>query len=247
MFKNKAAPYCTCNCCEGTKTHPGDSADGSFEREGLDASIQNRKHELPPALPELPKKAKQEMCSALSVAAVEPSNAIHLHQRTGGSCLVCDIKKSPSAVHIPFIYLGRFSEFMVCKKQHLLEEADYLKLGKLLNIAWDQIEKNKSDEPNTAFRDSDDEAPAPTQHTCVGYQVMDGSTVCGRKCTVPLFFDLDAPHWFCKPSHMLRYLAYHYGKQGKNCHSNRHRVENEVKKAGKKTAKGKGKKADAGD
>ena len=141
MFKNKTAPYCTCNRCEGAKTHPGDNADGSFEREDPDAPIQHRKHELPPALPELPKKVKQELSPVLSVTTAEPNNAIHLYQRTGGSCLVCDIKKSPSAVHIPFIYLRRFSEFMICKKQHLLEEADYLKLGKLLNSAWDQIIK----------------------------------------------------------------------------------------------------------
>ena len=211
MFKNKAVPYCTCNRCLGARTHPGDNADGSYNPEDPDSSGQTRKHEL--LLPAIDvKKSKQETSTAPALSNCNNAPEIHLHQRTGGQCLICDIKKSPSAVHVPFIYLGRFSEFMICKKQHILDEQDVKLLMKRLTMAWTQIEKDGSDEPNAIFYDSQEDVPAPVQHSCIGYQSLDGSEMCGKSCTIPLFFDLNNPHWFCKPSHLVRYLAYNYGK-----------------------------------
>jgi hypothetical protein len=161
--------------------------------------------------------------------------------------LVCNEKKSPSAVHIPFIYLGRYSEFMICKKSHLADEEDYASLKAKLNTAWEQIERNGSDEPNSAFRDSQGEGESPitvpSNTTCCGYHTMDETGVCGDECSIPLFFDLDSPKFFCRPIHLLRYFCLHYGKQGKNYAENHHRGENEVKKSkkGKKNKKGQSK------
>jgi hypothetical protein len=189
------------------------------------------------------------LMSAASAAVA--ATGLHLHHRTGVSCIVCDAKKSPSAVHIPFVYLGRFSEFMICRKSHFTEEEDYKLLTARLTAAWELIKTNGTDEPNTSFIDSqDEESPAfSSAHKCVGYRQMDGEAICGASCGIELFFDLNEPtrHYFCKPSHLLRYFMLHFGKQGKNFHENRHRADNDVKKKDKKKGKKKSDPTSAAD
>ena len=57
MKKNNAVPYCTCNHCKASRTHPGDQVDGSYRlmKNEEDEEIPlTRKHDLPPT--ELPPK-----------------------------------------------------------------------------------------------------------------------------------------------------------------------------------------------
>jgi hypothetical protein len=237
MLKHKMLPLCTCNRCKGTRSHPGDQLDGSF---GEEEEVPLAKREK-----EKPIHPKMEPVTAISTTPSEPPRPVlseastHAHQHTGGNCIVCDTKKSPSAVRTPFIYLGRFMEFMVCKKEHLHIDDEYELLTKRLTTAWKLIETNGTDEPNPALRDSADagEVTFAQNHKCEGYTTQTGETVCGKLCKIELYFDLDNPRYFCKVTHLLRYLALHYGKQGKNCFDNRHKSESGVKKRKRNKAK----------
>jgi hypothetical protein len=79
MLKNKAVPYCTCNQCEGTKTHPGDTIDGSFGKDAEHHSPLKRSpdylflsHESPA------KNLKKEI--ETSLIHKEKPESINLHQ-----------------------------------------------------------------------------------------------------------------------------------------------------------------------
>lgn len=129
---------------------------------------------------------------------------------------------------------------MICRKNHLPEDSEYLLALNRLTAAWETIQRNGTDEPSMAFQNSQEsdylEAFVDAKHKCVGYDQMNGETACGLSCKIELFLDLDVSnrHYFCKPSHLMRYLLFHYGVQGKNCHNNCHRGENQVKKGKKK-------------
>ena len=167
---------------------------------------------------------------------VSPTNTILPTQYSGIHCLICPkppkSNKSPSAVPIPFIYMGKKREFLICKKSHFGNQEDYDLALERLNFSFDFI-KNNGDNISNYYESGEEEETQKEDNKCHGYldvQKTPCNVICG---SVELYINLDDPYYFCKPSHLLWYILINYGLGGLTFTTNRHRSER-VKKPKRK-------------
>lgn len=106
-------PYCTCNGCQGKKTHP----EGQIQVNSM-----NKRSSAPLMIDDLevqelpaPKDKKIKSVVQLDVTS---TSALQ-----GKICLICGKAKSPSACTIPIVHIGKYREIKICKKQHLEEKS----------------------------------------------------------------------------------------------------------------------------
>lgn len=100
---------------------------------------------------------------------------LSFNQHSAVECVVCKNKSPPSAVSLPFLYMGRTQEYMICKKSHLSTEEDYRTLIIELEAAYNHVKKTK-DEPISFLRSAQNGVFVPSSAedtmTCAG--IVDG-------------------------------------------------------------------------
>jgi len=207
-------PYCTCNTCCGTKTH-----DGDYIEEGKPGRREKRK--LSETKFEEHEGSMNEMLTR--------------QQLMGKHCIECRKGKPPSHLFIPLLNIGKFRKFMICKKRHIWDVKEAKHISEIIDkelVIINQHKANRtqnilSGSPNHESEDekasaSDEEEARDTLvHKCVGYLDIEHGkedqppTMCNVDCPSLLWFDDgDKTFYFCKGSHMIRYLIHHYGKHG---------------------------------
>lgn len=100
-------PYCTCNTCEGKKTHSEERIEMTSPKKRAHADDDNISADVSNE-----KKAKADKSQpTVSTRALQDI-----------VCVVCGKSKSPSACMIPTIHIGKYRQLKICIKQHLEEE-----------------------------------------------------------------------------------------------------------------------------
>lgn len=100
-------PFCTCQHCKGERAHDGDMKSSPSKR-----SLKEEDDDGESSAPLTEKKQKTEK-DTLFV----PTKTLE-----GKTCVCCGAQKSPSALTIPIIHIGKHRELKICKKQHLNDE-----------------------------------------------------------------------------------------------------------------------------
>jgi hypothetical protein len=208
-------PYCTCDDCEGRKTH-NNSTNVNIKKSPKEEFIPNALTLVTPQF-EPPQKANMSILSA-------------------NVCIVCEKKASPSSVPIPFINIGKHHQVMICIKRHLTEENLHPKIITTIDAELKYIE-TYGDGIQSIIDISDDEEyvvkylkiiidiilstqkdEETNEQHCSGFKALnDTKPMECQKSTKALLWYEDGGHtyYFCKASHLLRHLIEYYGKQGK--------------------------------
>lgn len=226
-------PMCTCNACNAQQTHPGDTIDG----------ISNHKRPAPVADEEeepLINKRAVPTSPSVTVPPQPPQPVVQRQQENnpplylqGGSynklsgkiCLVCGVPRSPSAVKIPFLSIGKYRKVMICKKSHLTDDAVVNHICGALEFELTRIKTHGESPMVSVLRNSQEkQSDSPDGmneatgveigKTCDSYVDLE-KTRCTADVDGILYLKGDSQRRFCKPTHALRYLVIHYGAQGK--------------------------------
>lgn len=173
-------PLCTCPSCEGVRAHP------------------------PPIGGVLESPPKKRVLEVNEIEDDEPMSAAVLSpdQKMGKICCLCGVKRSA----LPVIHVGRYRKFTLCKKEHLTNDGSANELGTLLDKELAYL-RHHGDTPTSILADgSGDESKVPSE-TCTGYKNLDGSkSKCGDKADFLHFEFKNEMKWFCKGSHLVRYM-----------------------------------------
>lgn len=98
-------------------------------------------------------------------------------QHIASECLCCGEKSSPSSVAVPFIFIGRYREYMICKKSHLANHEELMQVEKKLTYVFDQIEQ-EGDVPTASFRDLiNGKDLQALEEECVGFMLTNSTEV----------------------------------------------------------------------
>jgi len=142
----------------------------------------------------------------------------------------CASKKSKSNVKIPIVCIGKYRKFLVCKKNHLVLKEELSQLISRIDeelsvldqkgdIALDVLEKSDSESEFTYDKESETSTENNDEKTktCDGYTDLEKSTKCCTETSGFLYFEDKAEtKYFCKGTHIVRYILQHYCKQGKS-------------------------------
>lgn len=138
-------PPCTCNTCKGRKTHDGDTMDNIDT--GAKSEFSMRKESKTPTTlkPQVQqqKESKEE----------ENDKPLAVSQMIGKCCVVDGKTKAPSACPVPYVFVGKFTRFKICKKSHLTDDNDAKILCKIID-ARAKVIKEKGDESCNFIEDS---------------------------------------------------------------------------------------------
>ena len=121
---------------------------------------------------------------------------------SGKECLMCAARQPYKGV--PHIHCGRFRTMFVCKKHHLTDECDVL-AALLDHINKEVIERN---DVRKSIMDgvSDDENYEIPMSKCSGHLDTEGH-ICNAECKQTLYVKEMPPKYFCKGSHLVKYLV----------------------------------------
>lgn len=138
-------------------------------------------------------------------------------QLAGKSCLLCKTKRSPSNSHIPLISVGKYKTVLLCKKSHLTDEQDSARIVEFLDDEVTRIRETGDSRSNILQERSEDETEEEHQEEnhCSGYLDLDG-----ERCNLGTDDSLSVEYkkkkyFFCKGSHLVRFLLFHICAQGK--------------------------------
>lgn len=241
-------PLCSCNYCQGRITHPGDTLECVINEDGTTTWIPHSSYSplsftTPPspiARPTSPgppiKKQKAEPASVapaapavpappatLAAAPAAPTAPAHMSlltpdQLKGKTCFVCSLQKSPSAVPIPFIYLGNYRTLMVCKKSHFSRDDEYATMLDRLQLEYNTVVAS-CDQPASAHKRKGALPSAPNKDKLCGGldDIEKPKEVCQEPCYPYIFITPQSSGdytFFCSPVHALHYLHVHFLKRG---------------------------------
>jgi hypothetical protein len=176
---------------------------------------------IPP--PQSPSPSKSVTPSNTSPKASSTNIAIpklSTDKLMGKECLLCEQKRTPKVSGIPFLHIGQYRKFQICKKGHLTDEEDSSKILAFLNDEL-AILKDCGDTKSSVLADgSSDEETPDNSGNCAGFHKPEDTESCNEKADGLLWVETaKESKIFCKPTHMLRYIGkYHLG-QGKKAHT----------------------------
>lgn len=192
----KMIPLCTCNKCEGKRQHEGDTFVGA--------------------------ESKKRRLSAVEQLEEEKSQGSGLStpQMHGRYCVLCPEKRTTASVTtIPSIAIGLYRVFRICKKQHLTEKEDPDLLLKYIEQELKFIREKGDTKTNVLMTASDDEEEIEESsgQICGGHcDVEHKPKKCESATDNKLWIEESSGRrYFCKASHLLRYLINVHCKQGK--------------------------------
>lgn len=76
---------------------------------------------------------------------------------TGKDCCICKQHKAQSSVTIPYINVGKYRTFMVCKKQHLSNMKEMKNFSESIDQEVKDIQKNGDMNENSFTSSQEDE------------------------------------------------------------------------------------------
>eukprot|EP01114_Cavostelium_apophysatum_P003181 TRINITY_DN12953_c0_g1_i1.p1 TRINITY_DN12953_c0_g1~~TRINITY_DN12953_c0_g1_i1.p1 ORF type:complete len:355 (+),score=15.21 TRINITY_DN12953_c0_g1_i1:158-1222(+) len=220
-IKMNQVPLCTCNSCCAERTHPGDV---------LHEQPVASEHSLAP-----PRKRGPSAITSSTEgrAIVDPTYSkssldyntenpliLDIDQLQASKCLVCNEKKSPSQVPLPFIYIGAYHEVMICVKAHL-SNTEQVQFAKQIIDRYNEKVRLK-DEPEYILGSLSPDAPrkettavaddAPlSMEQCGGFQDYNNPVECGEFCRGTLFIKHGGSEiFFCRASHCLGFIYNKY-------------------------------------
>ena len=129
-------------------------------------------------------------------------------------------KKSPANVNLPKIYIGKYIQLMICKKDHIkhIDEGD--KIGNIIDHLLSTVRNSKDTPPGGKYlrlshEDEESELEITTQ-VCSGYLDPNAETKCKKKTDLYLYIYIEegTQVYFCKSTHLLRYLIKYYLVRG---------------------------------
>jgi hypothetical protein len=230
-------PMCTCNSCKAEHTHPGDTIDGFSLRKRTSPDSTDEEEPLlckrvtsAPPPPPATTVAPPPSLSQQQALEVDPPSLLHAgsyNKLSGKICLVCGATRSPSALKIPYLSIGKYRKVMICKKSHLTDDAVVGHICAALEWELTRI-KNLGESPLVSVLRSSvekPEVPADGLNEATGVVQEIGKkcdsyvdlekTRCSADADGILYLKVESLRRFCKPTHALRYLVIHYGAQGK--------------------------------
>jgi hypothetical protein len=147
--ENGSIPACTCDECEGVKTHEG-------------SRIRN-KRKSPESPQEIPTNNSQAQptSSGTPVSPSLPKTLKHLTNPANilmaKDCAVCGNRRSSNAVSLPLICIGKYRKIMICKKVHLTDPEESTALADFIDKTVNDITGNDAKLKRAALEDSDTE------------------------------------------------------------------------------------------
>ena len=107
---------------------------------------------------------------------------------------------------------------MLCKKGHLLYPEDHAKLEKIIDNELATIMSEGDVKKDAMLCGSDDEGLHDEQQNepCAGYKNLQDDSKCAKQARFILTVQFETgSRFFCKGSHLVRYLVRHCCGQGK--------------------------------
>lgn len=202
-------PLCTCDDCCGKEAHPVlrhiNAAPIKKEEESNNNAVVVPK---PPT--EL--KAAEKKISALN------STKSNFAVLSGKTCLVPDCLKSCSGTKgLPRIHVGSTTELRLCMKRHISLHFDEAcqKIDELI------AEHALTGEKTSSLRSSGEKQREPAADVeCCGFSEIGKTDIECKQTCKPILWIIPAKgfarHYFCKTSHLLRYLMKFNCGQGKS-------------------------------
>jgi len=148
---------------------------------------------------------------------------------------------------IPFVEVGKFRTFKVCKKAHLTDEDEALWLSNFLDAELEIVKQTNDAKEHVLLTGDENEDPQtplrllsivfalclltclfsnptpPDLVPCSGYCNLTTKDPC-QQMTAPVMKITHKDHtlFFCNGRHLMRFLVEHYGKQGSTTKKKKH-------------------------
>ena len=190
-------PLCTCNTCEGVKTHNGDF----LPSKNINSNSPSKRKI------EVSLDSEDEDLTDFTIPMCE-----------GKKCFLCNQSKSKSQVKLPIIHLGRFIEIIICKKNHLIDPKTFNTAQEMIDSRLNLIKSTKDKREHLINRgpDNKDDEWVPEMKKCSGYIDIRKNSItrCEENSVAYLWIQEKEQKVFCSGNHLLKYLIEIYGKRG---------------------------------
>lgn len=143
----------------------------------------------------------------------------------GKLCVICNQTQSGTNLPYPHVQIGKFHSFMLCCKAHLISSINVKKFEELIDHELDNLKKNGDwmvDELVEGLQPEEEEEleATPMCHSVLNLRDSNALLTC---CTNLMSQHLWIHHhsnsncilYFCKGSHLVRYLFSKFNKQGR--------------------------------
>lgn len=127
--KCNVEPYCTCNSCQGRKTHD-DALPPALRSSPSPLKAEPRYHDMNASASSTKSDSKSDMKPENKPAQSAKANLTLL---TANVCIVCEKRASPSQVPVPYINIGHHRQVMICTKKHLTEEIEHARVIEIID------------------------------------------------------------------------------------------------------------------
>lgn len=217
-------PYCTCNSCEGRRTHSDDSKKRKKADDSHDNNSRRRKRSVANDSDgdndDNDDDDDDEICSTLKADPLRPllpstssgSTTVTTRQLDGSLCCVCNKAKAPSSLTLPLVRLGGHRKLKICKKTHLAEREQRLKLESVITSQV-KIIKEEGDISVTGTFASKSDLPVPgAVKTC--HSTDENGEKCAKEGTLIWIRD-GCDRFFCSAPHATSFFLAYYCKKGR--------------------------------
>lgn len=209
-------PNCTCNACKGLKTHHGDSfvqtitppsLPSSSSSSSTTSSIQTHRITI-----------EEDVNSDSEI--IGPEVGFSRYQAEGKKCIICDGTRTASQLNVPLVYIGKHRIFKICKKEHIVSKKELEKLVSIFAQEHMIIKKN-GDKALNPLRTSGEIIMEDNsiKQVCCGFIDEECKKECKKEkdCYFSIYEvdnSLKVKKYFCKSTHLVRYLTEYYCKRG---------------------------------
>jgi hypothetical protein len=152
---------------------------------------------------------------------VDTASIISPNALDGKFCF-CGIRsRNEKNTGLPTIHLGKYRTLKLCKKQHLTNPEECNKVENFIDLELTKIHEKGDVSANVLECGSQEESPSELQalKKCSGYLNLIEKEKCDLFTDGFLYLQIEKDNetelYFCKASHLVRYLAVHYCKRGR--------------------------------
>lgn len=218
-------PLCTCNTCQGMKTHDGDC----FENDQQTPTKRPRPTISPSSSMNARRSTSTTMGNRISLDLDVPSAVISIatSRLVGKACIICGSKRSQSNLPLPVVNIGKYRRIIICKKLHLTTESESSEITTAIDQELHNLQSHGDTKANILITGSQEEKEdedgnsdgeaSTTETFCCGYKNLEQPLKCNESTHQYLWItdNKGVKLYFCKASHLLRYMIQHHCAQGK--------------------------------